>query len=798
MPLSAGARLGPYEVQGLLGAGGMGEVYRARDPRLGRDVAVKVLGDEANGDPERLQRFEQEARAAGALNHPNLLSVYDVGAHEGAPYVVFELLEGTTLRELLGTEALPLRKGVDYGAQVARGLAAAHDKGIVHRDLKPENVFVTDDGLVKILDFGLAKLRPVLDPHAVRSAVETASAITQAGTVLGTVGYMSPEQVSGRPADARSDIFSFGSVLYEMLTGRRAFSRATPVETMNAILKEEPGGPESAGGALPSMVERVVRRCLEKRREDRFESARDLAFALETSLSGSTSGASASLSGVSIKTLLAQELVERTAVMANLGDARGAELLGRCNRALHADTDRFRGLGIERGVWLFERPIDAVRCALQSQETVSRLAKDEGLTLSVRAGIHLGEVVQGEGRVEGLAKATAQHLCALAEANQALLTQVTFDLSRRAAKGDDALGERVVWLAHGPYRMQGLEESLEIFEVGLQGLSHMAPPAGEAGRRAAGGSRWRRHTRRWVGLAALAAALVVGVIRSAQIARRPEPGEAAAPAVASPGARGPLDDEAAIRDLLEHKPERVPSDPGAVAIADRVMQALGGTAAWKDTRYLRFDFAVDRGGKTMASRAHTWDKWTGRYRLEANVQPGSPPRKVGDPFVVLMNINTKEGSVHLKDKRLEGEEEKKYLEMAYAIWVNDTYWLLMPYKMKDPGVILAYDGEEKRGDEAWDKVVLTFDNVGLTPNDKYWAYVNRATGLVDKWEYILNGGPGPAVGFLWKDWARHGAILLAGNRVSQQDDARVYFPVLEAPASVPDRAFTSSEPVSVK
>ena len=228
------------------------------------------------------------------------------------------------------------------------------------------------------------------------------------------------------------------------------------------------------------------------------------------------------------------------------------------------------------------------------------------------------------------------------------------------------------------------------------------------------------------------------------------------------------------------------------------MQALGGTAAWKDTRYLRFDFAVDRGGKTMASRAHTWDKWTGRYRLEANVQPGSPPRKVGDPFVVLTNINTKEGSVYLKDKRLEGEEEKKYLEMAYAIWVNDTYWLLMPYKMKDPGVILAYDGEEKRGDEAWDKVVLTFDNVGLTPNDKYWAYVNRATGLVDKWEYILNGGPGPAVAFLWKDWARHGAILLAGNRVSQQDDARVYFPVLEAPASVPDRAFTSSEPVSVK
>ena len=243
--------------------------------------------------------------------------------------------------------------------------------------------------------------------------------------------------------------------------------------------------------------------------------------------------------------------------------------------------------------------------------------------------------------------------------------------------------------------------------------------------------------------------------------------------------------------MLEPETGPAASDPRAIAIADRVMLALGGAEAWNRTRYLRFDFAVDRGGKSWRSRAHTWDKWTGRYRLEANVQPGPPPRKEGEPFVVLTNINTKQGAVYVRGRRLGPEEEKKYLELAYAIWVNDTYWLLMPYKMKDPGVTLAYDGEEGKGAETWDKVVLTFDNVGLTPKDKYWAYVNRATGLVDKWEYILGGGPGPPTPFAWKGWARHGAILLASDRVSLLDDASIHFPILEAPASVPDRVFTS-------
>jgi hypothetical protein len=226
------------------------------------------------------------------------------------------------------------------------------------------------------------------------------------------------------------------------------------------------------------------------------------------------------------------------------------------------------------------------------------------------------------------------------------------------------------------------------------------------------------------------------------------------------------------------------SDPKAVAIAEQVMEALGGRQAWDGTRYLRFDFAVEREGKLAVSRAHTWDKWTGRYRLEGKT-------KEGDPFLVLMNVNTKDGQGYRKGARLQGGEEKKLLEQGYGTWINDTYWLLMPYKMRDPGVVLGLDGEEKSGGAAWDKVVLTFENVGLTPKDKYWAYVNRATHLVDRWDYILEGGPGPAKTFHWKGWKKYGAILLAPDRVNPQDGTRIYFPVLDVPASVPDGAFTA-------
>src|SRR5438128_11542296 len=285
MTIATGTRLGPYEILSPLGAGGMGEVYLARDTRLGRDVAVKVLPSSFSNDEQRLHRFEQESCAAGALNHPNILAIHDVGKHDGSPYVVSELLEGETLRERIAGAALPQRKAIDYSLQVARGLAAAHEKGIVHRDLKPENIFVTKDGRVKILDFGLAKLTEPADgqPH---SDIPTRRIDTDPGMVMGTVGYMSPEQVKGRPVDHRSDIFSFGAILYEMLSGRRAFHGESAAETMSAILKEDPSDLSETNQNVSPALERLVNHCLEKDPEARFHSASDLAFALEA-LSGS-------------------------------------------------------------------------------------------------------------------------------------------------------------------------------------------------------------------------------------------------------------------------------------------------------------------------------------------------------------------------------------------------------------------------------------------------------------------------------------------------------------------------------
>jgi eukaryotic-like serine/threonine-protein kinase len=283
MPLSTGEKIGPYEIVAPLGAGGMGEVYRARDTRLDRDVAIKVVSQTLAKDPDRLRRFEQEARSIAALNHPNILGVHDIGTYQGAPYLVSELLEGETLREKLMNGALPVRRATEYALGIACGLAAAHDKGIIHRDLKPENIFITRDGRVKILDFGLAKLVR-LDPDTDTTQV-TRDTMTQPGVVVGTVGYMSPEQVRGEPIDARSDIFSFGALLFEMLTGKRAFKKDTTAETMTAILREEPPELTETGWQGPLGIQRILGRCLEKNVERRFQSASDLAFAIE-SLSG--------------------------------------------------------------------------------------------------------------------------------------------------------------------------------------------------------------------------------------------------------------------------------------------------------------------------------------------------------------------------------------------------------------------------------------------------------------------------------------------------------------------------------
>ena len=280
MPLTSGTRLGPYEIQSSVGAGGMGEVYRARDTRLDRTVAIKILPAAVSSDPDRLLRFQHEARILSTLNHSNVLAIFDVGEQNDVRYLVSEFLEGQSLREALAAGVLSRRKATEYALEIAKGLAAAHEKGVVHRDLKPDNIFITRDDRVKILDFGLAKQTPT-ESAAEESPTMTVPAPTTPGTVMGTIGYMSPEQVRGQTVDHRSDIFSFGAVLYEMVSGKRAFSGDSSVETMNAILKEDVPELSASGGHVSPGLDRIIRRCLEKKPERRFQSASDLAFAIE-------------------------------------------------------------------------------------------------------------------------------------------------------------------------------------------------------------------------------------------------------------------------------------------------------------------------------------------------------------------------------------------------------------------------------------------------------------------------------------------------------------------------------------
>ncbi len=338
MSLAPGTRLGPYEIAAALGAGGMGEVYRARDTRLGREVALKVLPRELAAEADRLRRFEQEARAASALNHPNILVLHDFGSESGTPYLVTELLEGETLRSKLAGGPPPLRKALDWTRQIAEGLAAAHARGIVHRDLKPENVFVTAEGRVKILDFGLAKVQPLGSASVLAATPTLVSSDTEPGVVLGTVGYMSPEQVRGQSSDARSDLFSLGAILYELLTGQRAFRRDSAVETMSAILKEEPPELAESGKSVPAALERVVRRLLEKDPEQRFQSASDLAFDLG-SLSTTSATAGTPLRGLG-STRVSQ--LAKGAILALFGALLGAVAVWRLAPSAPAEPPSMR------------------------------------------------------------------------------------------------------------------------------------------------------------------------------------------------------------------------------------------------------------------------------------------------------------------------------------------------------------------------------------------------------------------------------------------------------------------------
>jgi eukaryotic-like serine/threonine-protein kinase len=326
-----GLTLGPYRILDSLGAGGMGEVYRAQDSRLDRFVAVKILPAGFAGDPDRVRRFEQEARAAAALSHPNILAVHDVGQHEGVLYLVSELLEGETLRQRLTGHPLPASIAVGYAAQIAEGIAAAHDKGIVHRDLKPENLFITRDDRVKVLDFGLARLRPAVAAHEGATVLAPGVATTEVGQILGTAGYMAPEQVRGEPVDHRADIFALGAILYEMLGGRRAFTGNSAVATMAAILNEEPPELSALQGPSAPVLDRIVRRCLDKRPERRFDSARDLAFALQALGSGTTlapQGGGRQRGPAVLRTLAALGVIALVALLAWLAGRSSAPSVG--------------------------------------------------------------------------------------------------------------------------------------------------------------------------------------------------------------------------------------------------------------------------------------------------------------------------------------------------------------------------------------------------------------------------------------------------------------------------------------
>jgi serine/threonine protein kinase/Tol biopolymer transport system component len=340
MPLAPGHKLGPYEILSSLGAGGMGEVYKAKDARLDRLVAIKVLPESLASDSDRRQRFEHEAHLLSSLSHPNLLAVFDVGCHDGLYFIVTELLNGSSLRAVLSSHPLALRKSVEYGLQIARGLAAAHEKGIIHRDLKPENIYVTDDGQVKILDFGLAKSVSLDSAYGGK----TVTVQTAPGIVLGTVGYMSPEQVRGQPAEARSDIFAFGAVIYEMLAGKSAFQRNTSADTMSAILKEDAPDLSTSGKVVPSGLESIIHHCLEKNPQRRFQSAQDLAFNLEQFAHPSASGHAPTVSTDSHSQLTLWRLLLASAVALAVA---AAFFVGR--RFAHPPAPSFQQITFQRG-----------------------------------------------------------------------------------------------------------------------------------------------------------------------------------------------------------------------------------------------------------------------------------------------------------------------------------------------------------------------------------------------------------------------------------------------------------------
>ncbi len=566
MSVAIGTTLAHFKILAKIGAGGMGEVYRATDTKLGRDVAFKVLPEAMASDPERLSRFQREAKAVAALSHPNIVTLFSVDEADGVHFLTMELVAGQPLTGLLPSGGFSLDQFFALAIPIADAVASAHSRGVVHRDLKPDNVMVDDEGRVKILDFGLAKVVP--SPLGTDLGDDTSS-LTVDGRIMGTAPYMSPEQVQGKPVDARSDIFSLGVMLYQMAAGRRPFVGGSFAEVMAAVQRDHPVALDLVRHDLPRRLGHIVGRCLEKSPNHRYPSASDVRNQLVelqrevgswtpsagAVSSGAVSGSTATIDGTLVlKTLLVTDLVASTRMVEALGDERTAEVMSAHDRMVRDLLASRDGREIDKTdgfLLLFDRPVDAVRFAVVYHRRLATLGREQGIELRARAGIHVGEVVLRANssedvalgakplEVEGLAKPTAARLMSLAQGGQTLLTQGAFDLARRAAVGTEGLvGLR--WQSHGVYQMKGIEEPVGVFEVGEEAQAPLRPPrssdkvtrlaTAELSRDGASISLWRR--RRWlIALAVMVAAVAaIGLLRPGSDSRPPSaPAPAAVP-----------------------------------------------------------------------------------------------------------------------------------------------------------------------------------------------------------------------------------------------------------------------------
>lgn len=495
--LSIGKQLGAFEIIELLGSGGMGEVYRARDTRLGRQVAIKVLGVLAEADETQVVRFEREARFLASLDHPNIAGIYDFQEDGGTKFLIMQLVEGPTLSEQLKKGPLPLKEALLVFAQIAEALDAAHKRDIIHRDLKPANLKITPDARVKVLDFGLAKLASS-DPSShdfdgLSSGIDTLGA-TQEGQILGTPAYMSPEQARGLSVDKRADIWSFGCIFYETLTGKRPFTGATISDLVASVLREQPDW-TALPREVPPNICTLIQRCLEKERDLRLADISEARLEIDRALTTlSTAGAYASPApGTTsstesvLKVMLFTELVDSVSLKKRIGDRAGAELISRHNEVFRRCLGRTNGTEVENAgdgfFSIFERASDALNCAMEFQREIAAMEGPE--PLQVRAGIHMGEIVRlarpsregGSAKYVGLAIDAASRITSLAEPRQILLTRAAFDAARQQVPATPR-GEAIQWLAHGPYVIRGLEEPVDIFEAGVASFSPLCPPTG--------------------------------------------------------------------------------------------------------------------------------------------------------------------------------------------------------------------------------------------------------------------------------------------------------------------------------